>query len=57
MEYYIRLKDVLDLLPMDNICGPKPIYLREKISALPFICVDEKEHIIWTPTIQEQKGE
>lgn len=34
---YIKLDDVLALLPTDDIVGPKPTYLRKKIIELPTI--------------------
>lgn len=40
---YVKLEDVLALLPEDDIVGPKPTYLREKIAELPAIIVTELE--------------
>ena len=40
---YIKLEDVLTLLPEDDICGPKPTYLRKLIAELPAIIITELE--------------
>lgn len=34
-ELYVKLEDVLALIPNDDIVGPKPSYLRKKINELP----------------------
>lgn len=43
---YVKLEDVLALLPNDDICGPKPSYLREQLARLPQIHIpdDVKEN-------------
>lgn len=33
-EVYVKLKDVLNLIPEDDIVGPKPTYLRKSILQL-----------------------
>jgi hypothetical protein len=40
---YVKLEDVLALLPEDDTVGPKPTYLREKIIELPAIIITELE--------------
>ena len=40
---YIKLEDVLALLPEDDICGPKPTYLRKQLAELPAIIITELE--------------
>jgi hypothetical protein len=40
---YIKLEDVLALLPEDDICGPKPSTLRKKLAELPAIIITELE--------------
>ena len=40
---YIKLEDVLALLPEDDLCGPKPTYLRKLIAELPAIIITELE--------------
>ena len=34
---YVKLEDVLALIPTDDIAGPKPTYLRQKLAELPVI--------------------
>ena len=34
-DMYVRLEDILALIPNDDICGPKPSYLRKQILDLP----------------------
>lgn len=40
---YVKLEDVLALIPEDDICGPKPSALRKKLAELPAIIVAEME--------------
>lgn len=40
---YVKLEDVLALLPEDDICGPKPSTLRKKLVELPAIIITELE--------------
>ena len=40
---YIKLEDVLTLLPEDDTVGPKPTVLRKKLAELPAIIVAELE--------------
>lgn len=40
---YVKLEDVLALIPEDDICGPKPTYLRKKLAELPAIILTELE--------------
>ena len=40
---YVKLEDVLALIPEDDICGPKPTYLRKKLAELPAIIIAEME--------------
>ena len=43
---FVRLEDVLALLPTNDIAGPKPSYLREQLAELPRIHIpdDVKEN-------------
>ena len=40
---YVKLEDVLALIPTDDICGPKPSTLRKKLAELPSIIIAELE--------------
>lgn len=40
---YVKLEDVLALLPEDDIVGPKPTTLRKKLAELPAIIITELE--------------
>ena len=40
---YVKIEDVLALIPEDDTVGPKPTYLREKIAELPAIIIAELE--------------
>lgn len=40
---YVKLEDVLALLPEDDICGPKPTHLRKLLVELPAIIITEME--------------
>ena len=40
---YVKLEDVLALLPEDDICGPKSTYLRKLLAELPAIIITEME--------------
>lgn len=40
---YVKLEDVLALLPKDDVCGPKPTYLRKLLAELPAIIIAELE--------------
>lgn len=40
---YVKLEDVLALLPEDDVVGPKPTYLRRKLAELPAIIITELE--------------
>lgn len=40
---YIKLEDVLALLPEDDTVGPKPTALRKKFAELPAIIITELE--------------
>lgn len=40
---YIKLEDVLALLPENDICGPKPTHLRKLLAELPTIIITEME--------------
>ena len=40
---YVRLEDVLALIPEDDIVGPKPTFLRKKLAELPAIIIAEME--------------
>jgi hypothetical protein len=40
---YIKLEDVLALLPENDIVGFKPTYLRKKLAELPAIIITELE--------------
>ena len=40
---YIKLEDVLALIPEDDIVGPKPTALRKKLAELPAIIITEME--------------
>ena len=42
-DMYVRLEDILALIPNDDICGPKPSYLRKQILDLPAIIIHEME--------------
>lgn len=43
MKYhkYVNLEDLLVLIPTDDLVGPKPSYLRQKINKLPTITLME----------------
>lgn len=40
---YVKLEDVLALLPEDDTVGPKPSALRKKLAELPAIIITELE--------------
>ena len=40
---YVKLGDVLALLPEDDIVGPKPTHLRKQLAELPAIIITELE--------------
>lgn len=40
---YVKLEDVLVLIPENDICGPKPSALRKKLAELPAIIITELE--------------
>lgn len=40
---YVKLEDVLALIPEDDICGPKPSALRKQLAELPAIILAEVE--------------
>ena len=40
---YVKLEDVLALLPKDDTVGPKPTYLRKQLAELPAIIITELE--------------
>ena len=40
---YVKLEDVLALLPENDICGPKPTHLRKLLAELPAIIIVELE--------------
>ena len=40
---YVKLEDVLALLPEDDIVGLKPTYLRKLLAELPAIIITELE--------------
>lgn len=40
---YVKLEDVLALLPEDNVVGPKPTHLRKLLAELPAIIITELE--------------
>jgi hypothetical protein len=40
---YVKLEDVLALIPEDDICGPKPSALRKKLAELPAIILAQVE--------------
>lgn len=40
---YVKLEDVLALLPEDDVCGPKPTHLRKLLAELPAIIITELE--------------
>lgn len=44
-DIYIKLEDVLALIPTDDICGPKPTHthLRKKLAELATITIEEEE--------------
>ena len=42
-EIYVKLEDVLALIPTDDIAGPKPTYLRKQLAELPAIIITELE--------------
>jgi hypothetical protein len=43
-DMYVRLEDVLALIPDDDICGPKPSYLRQMIADLPTYLFTKEEN-------------
>lgn len=43
MPKYIKLEDALNLLPTDDVCGPKPTRLRKELQELPYIEIEDKE--------------
>ena len=40
---YVKLEDVLALIPEDDVVGPKPTHLRKKLAELPAIIIAELE--------------
>ena len=40
---YVKLEDVLALIPEDDTVGPKPTTLRKKLAELPAIIIAELE--------------
>lgn len=40
---YVKLEDVLALIPTDDIAGPKPTHLRKQLAELPAIIISEME--------------
>jgi hypothetical protein len=40
---YVKLEDVLALIPEDDVVGPKPTALRKKLAELPAIIITELE--------------
>ena len=40
---YVKLEDVLALIPTDDIYGPKPTHLRKQLAELPAIIITELE--------------
>ena len=40
---YVKLEDVLALIPMDDIADPKLTYLRKQLAELPAIIITELE--------------
>ena len=40
---YVKLEDVLALIPTDDVVGPKPTHLRKQLTELPAIIISEME--------------
>ena len=52
---YVRLEDVLALLPDRTDFGYKSAHLREKVKGLPVIFLEEDKHVIWQAVKEEEE--
>lgn len=52
---YVRLEDVLELLPDRTDFGYKSAHLREKVKGLPVIFLEEDKHAIWQAVKEEEE--
>ena len=44
-EKYVKLDDILKILPEDDKVGPKPSYLRKYLKSLPYLPITIHEYI------------
>ena len=50
---YVKLDDVLKFIPNNDICGPKPSALREKLNALPTVELEPNMYLIYEDTLKQ----
>lgn len=55
IQPYVRLEDVLKLLPDKTDFGYKSAYLREKVKGLPVVFLEEDKQAIWQAVEKEEK--
>lgn len=52
---YVRLEDVLALLPDSNDFGYKSAHLRKKVRGLPVIFLEEDKHVVWQAVEEKEE--
>lgn len=55
IQPYVRLEDVLELLPDRTDFGYKSAHLREKVKGLPVIFLEEDKQAVWQ-AVKKKEG-